>query len=241
MKAAVVCWVLPLILSLGAPLQPAVGFQGAGIFDTDEGREFTLRIGTPGWYYLGVAADPQAEVTAQLFNGTTSVDKAASYWGVRRLELAAGDYLLKLNGSGRAAVAWDFQAAGRQEFSPTGRTVLFLLPQGNNRLTLSVDPRATGPLLVEVLDAFMLRVYQGSFSSWQNLTMDLAADRADAAYVVVDSPAGSPAGPFSIAWSAGPAPRPYPILEIGIAVAALAATGGLVYVLGRRRAEGRRR
>jgi len=236
--AAAIIFCVPFLLLPGS----SQGQPGADIFHTTDDDVFPVTISEAGWYYLAVAADSDSEITARLFHETELVvEKSSNYIGAIRVELDATGYELVANGSGSVAVAWDFQNPGTETFRNDVQTVLFLRPQGNERLQVTLNPGTANSLRATIYDAFMWSVYSGSVSEVQTITVDLAPTHSDFAYVVVNPSGGDGSGTYSVSWSSGKIPPAFAWGAVGIGVAILLILGVALYVANRRQRKRPRR
>jgi NADPH:quinone reductase-like Zn-dependent oxidoreductase len=126
-------------------------------------------------------------------------------WGSTRVELGSGSDSLHLEGSGKAALGWDFVIAGVQEFAAGERLVATLAPDAN-RMTLALGGPFGLDAHVLVYDDSLTLRFESTVIPGDTRTFDIPWPGTSTATMVIETAGG--AGTYSVAWSASVAPVP---------------------------------
>lgn len=203
-----------LITGLAAPVSstprapdtngPLPRGAGAGIYSVAGSADYTFELTQGGNYYLTLVADSGSSIEAWLReDGSVVGHNVVEIAEARLVVLDAGTYDLHLEGSGKAAVGWDFvNSPGAQTFATDQRLVAALAPSGN-RLTVSVLYSSAPSVRIFVYDDNMDLALDAHFATGESKTFDLPWAKHTWATLVAEI--GVP-GSFSLDWGATDAP-----------------------------------
>ncbi len=183
----------------------AAGYGGTRIFAVDGFAAHNLTLSQGGTYFLGVGTNDTSSAvqTSLYYNGSLLGQENGSVSSFHIVSLPAGNYSLHVNGSGRAALAWDFTNGSRQTFPDNESLVALLIPQ-NARVDVTVAMGDAQRISLSVYDASLLLAANFTFTADGTQTVELPSNRASVAYLAATVEQGNPGGLFGLSWTSEP-------------------------------------
>ena len=189
--------------SPAAPSDVATGI-GAGPYSVSGTADYNFTLIKDGDGYLTLAADASSRVTGVLIQNGTEVDRETTGQGVTsRVHLEQGPATLHLEGSGRAAVGWDFMLPGSQEFPADERLVATLAPD-SNQMTVELLGSPDVSIHILVYDDQLTLRFDAVMGGGDSQAFQIPWPGTSTATLVAEPSGGS--GTFSVLWSASEAP-----------------------------------